>query len=77
MITTDIKMDLVSNSRELFMPDDKHNSIYESRTYICNIWNAHLYRCLLSPFLQNRKFDTDLFLNGRLEFFHLKFTDFL
>lgn len=29
-----------------------------------------------SPLLQNMKFDTDLFLNGRLEFSQFKLTDF-
>ena len=76
MFTTDIKTDLASNSHDLFMPDDKYNSMYDNRTHICIVWNAHLYRCLLSPFLQSRKFDTDIFLNGRLEFSHFKFTDF-
>jgi len=76
MFTTDIKTDLASNTHDLFMPDDKYNSMYENSRHICNIWNAHMYRYLLSPLLQNMKLDTDFFLSGRLEFSHFKLTDF-
>jgi len=68
MFTTDIKTNLASSSHDLFLPDDKYNSMYENRTHICNIWNAHLYRCLISPFLHNRKFDTDFSSMGGLNF---------
>jgi hypothetical protein len=78
MFTADItrKTGSAFNSQELFTPIEKYNTMYENSGHICNIRNAHLYRYLLSPLFQNVKFDTDLFLNGRLEFSQFKLTDF-
>lgn len=61
MFTTDIKTNLAFNSRVLFTPSEKYNTMYENSRHICNIWNAHLCRYLLSPLLQKMKFDTDFF----------------
>jgi hypothetical protein len=75
MFTTDIKTDLASDSHDLFMPDNEYNSMYENSKHMCNIRNAHLYRYLLSQLLQNMKFDTEFFINGRREFSQFTLTD--
>jgi len=76
MFTADIKTDSAFNSQDLFTPNEKYNTMHENSKHICNIRNAHLYHYLLCPLLQNMKFDTDLFLNGRLEFSQFKLRDF-
>jgi len=49
--------------------------MYENSRHMCNIRNPHLYRYLLSQLLQNITFDTELFINGILEFSQFKLTD--
>jgi hypothetical protein len=61
MFTKDIKTDLAFNLHDLFTPNEKYNTMYENSRHIRNIWNAHLYRYLFFPLLQNMKFDRAFF----------------